>query len=158
MGDRVRIPRLGQTAEVLTAPNDDEEITVRFGLMKMTVPLDDVESLEGEKVAKRQKAEEKREERGERREGLEATQNSSSLNTLLPTPDTQPSAPPAIRTSHNTIDIRGSRVADAEPMIEQAIAQAYDSGVLWIIHGHGTGKLRQGCTRLLAAPSPGRTL
>jgi DNA mismatch repair protein MutS2 len=29
-------------------------------------------------------------------------------------------------------------------MMEQAIAQAYESGVLWIIHGHGTGKLRQG--------------
>jgi DNA mismatch repair protein MutS2 len=29
-------------------------------------------------------------------------------------------------------------------MLEQAIAQAYQSGVLWIIHGHGTGKLRQG--------------
>ncbi|WP_254721865.1 Smr/MutS family protein [Kovacikia minuta] len=29
-------------------------------------------------------------------------------------------------------------------MIERAIAQAHDSGVLWVIHGHGTGKLRQG--------------
>jgi len=146
VGDRVRIPRLGQTAEVLTAPNDDEEITVRFGLMKMTVPIDDVESLDGEKAVRKQKAEGRREERGERREGSESTQNSKLKTQNSSTPDTPPptSDTPIIRTSRNTIDIRGSRVTDAEPMMEQAIAQAYESGVLWIIHGHGTGKLRQG--------------
>ena len=146
VGDRVRIPRLGQTAEVLTAPNDDEEITVRFGLMKMTVPLDDVESLTGEKVAKRQEPAVSGQQSAVSGQNQLKTQNSklktsnsSTPHSPLPTPDT-----PIIRTSHNTIDIRGSRVTDAEPMIEQAIAQAYASGVLWIIHGHGTGKLRQG--------------
>jgi DNA mismatch repair protein MutS2 len=34
-------------------------------------------------------------------------------------------------------------VADAEQDLDQAIGRA-DSGPLWIIHGHGTGKLRQG--------------
>jgi DNA mismatch repair protein MutS2 len=36
VGDRIRIPKLGQTAEVLTAPDEDGEFTVRFGIMKMT--------------------------------------------------------------------------------------------------------------------------
>ncbi|MBW4694116.1 MAG: endonuclease MutS2 [Lyngbya sp. HA4199-MV5] len=138
VGDRVRIPRLGQTAEVLTAPNDDEEITVRFGLMKMTVPIDDVESLDGEKAVKRQKAEGRAQGAEGRRQEAGGTQTDLP-DTLSPEPGT-----PIIRTDRNTIDIRGSRVADAEPLMEQAIAKAYDSGVLWIIHGHGTGKLRQG--------------
>jgi DNA mismatch repair protein MutS2 len=47
-----------------------------------------------------------------------------------------------VRTSQNTIDIRGQRVADAEVILENAIASA--QGPLWIIHGHGTGKLRHG--------------
>ncbi|MBW4471347.1 MAG: endonuclease MutS2 [Stenomitos rutilans HA7619-LM2] len=146
VGDRIRIPRLGQTAEVLTAPNDDEEITVRFGLMKMTVPIDDVESLDGEKAVKQQKAEGRGQETefrsqnsGVRSQNSGNTQNDLAPHTPHPTPDS-----PIIRTARNTIDIRGSRVADAEPLIEQAIAKAYESGVLWIIHGHGTGKLRQG--------------
>ncbi|XHX80675.1 MAG: endonuclease MutS2 [Stenomitos frigidus ULC029] len=151
VGDRVRIPRLGQTAEVLTAPNDDEEITVRFGLMKMTVPIDDVESLDGEKAVKKQSAVSSQpaavsgQGAGIRSQEPLKTQNLSLKPSNAP-PDTQnpTSDTPIIRTSHNTIDIRGSRVADAEPMMEQAIAQAYESGVLWIIHGHGTGKLRQG--------------
>ncbi|MGB3640958.1 MAG: endonuclease MutS2, partial [Rivularia sp. (in: cyanobacteria)] len=37
VGERIRIPRLGQTAEVLTAPDEDGEFNVRFGIMKMTV-------------------------------------------------------------------------------------------------------------------------
>jgi DNA mismatch repair protein MutS2 len=125
VGDRIRIPRLGQTAEVLTAPNEDDELTVRFGLMKMTVAIEDVESLDGEKAVKRDKPEAK---------PVEVRRP--------PEPETPAAPAPIIRTSRNTIDVRGSRVADAEPVIERAIQAA--EGALWIIHGHGTGKLRQG--------------
>jgi len=124
VGDRVRIPRLGQVAEVLTEPNDDDEITVRFGLMKMTISLVDVESLSGEKAA---------------------IQKPTPTETPKAKPQSQVAAapPPLIRTSGNTVDIRGSRVADAEPIIDKAINNVAGSA-LWIIHGQGTGKLRQG--------------
>ncbi len=119
VGDRVKIPRLGQTAEVITNPDEDNELTVRFGLMKMTVSLTDVESLQGEKAELPPKP-------------------------APPPPPPPPAAPaPIIRTSQNTIDIRGSRVADAEVVLERKIAEA-EAGALWVIHGHGTGKLRQG--------------
>lgn len=126
VGDRVRIPRLGQTAEVLSAADDDGELTVRFGLMKMTVSLADVESPQGEKPEIPEKP---------------------KSTTPAPTPSPAPSAP-AIRTSKNTIDLRGSRVSDAEITLERAIAAA-TPGPLWIIHGHGTGKLRKGVQEFL---------
>lgn len=87
----------------------------------MTVKLEDIESLDGEKVTlpKAKKQEPKSEEQ--------------------PTPQ---QTAPAIRTSKNTFDLRGSRVADAERVLDEAIALA--NGPIWIIHGHGTGKLRQG--------------
>ncbi|HEY9742982.1 MAG TPA: endonuclease MutS2 [Coleofasciculaceae cyanobacterium] len=121
VGDRIRIPRLNQTAEVLSAPDDDGELTVRFGIMKMTVPLADVESLDGQKA-------------------------DIPVKQKKPAPAPVVVAPPAtpVRTSKNTIDIRGSRVADAEFALDQALSQATESGALWIIHGKGTGKLRQG--------------
>jgi DNA mismatch repair protein MutS2 len=125
VGDRVRIPRLGQTAEVLTNPDEDSELTVRFGLMKMTVSLADVESLQGEKA--------------------EIPPKPKSAAEPAPAP---PATTPQIRTSRNTIDLRGSRVADAEVVLEREIAQAAP-GPLWIIHGHGTGKLRQGVQEFL---------
>jgi DNA mismatch repair protein MutS2 len=131
VGDRIRVPQLGQTAEVLTAPDSHGELTVRFGLMKMTVSLKDIESLTGEKVAGSQDA---------------GTAQSSKLKPQSSKPaDTHPPEPklPTIRCDRNTVDIRGSRVADAEPVLEKAIASA-QTGALWIIHGYGTGKLRQG--------------
>ncbi|MDF5711209.1 MAG: endonuclease MutS2 [Nostoc sp. S4] len=119
VGDRLRVPKLGQTAEVLTAPDTDGELSVRFGLMKMTVKLQDVESLDGQKA--------------------EPVVKPKPAPAVVTPP---PQNVPAIRTSKNTIDLRGKRVADAELILDKAISEA--TGPVWIIHGHGTGKLRQG--------------
>ncbi|MCJ8280106.1 MAG: Smr/MutS family protein, partial [Rivularia sp. ALOHA_DT_140] len=61
-----------------------------------------------------------------------------------PTPPPAPAEEntPLIRTSRNTVDLRGKRVADAELILDKAISEAQRA--IWIIHGHGTGKLRQG--------------
>jgi DNA mismatch repair protein MutS2 len=119
VGDRIRVPKLGQIADVIAAPNEDGELSVRFGLMKMTVKLEDIESLDGQKP--------------------------EPIAKPKPTPAAvtpPPPSPPEIRTSRNTIDLRGKRVADAEYILDKAISEA--TGPFWIIHGHGTGKLRQG--------------
>jgi DNA mismatch repair protein MutS2 len=141
VGDRVRIPRLGQVAEVLTNPDDSGEFIVRFGLMKMTVSLADVESLQGEKAELGVVAPQRQRERGQGSEARGQDQG-RRRETEQPSEEKPPEAP-AIRTSRNTVDLRGSRVADAEIELERAIASA-QAGPLWIIHGHGTGKLRQG--------------
>jgi DNA mismatch repair protein MutS2 len=137
VGSRVRIPKLGQTAEVLSAANDDGELTVRFGLMKMTVSLADVESLQGEKAVLKERE-------GERERG-----RAGKDRPLPPSPPPPLTPTPAIQTSQNTVDIRGMRVADAESKLERAINQAANAGVLWIIHGKGTGRLREGVHELL---------
>jgi DNA mismatch repair protein MutS2 len=128
VGERIKLPNLGQTAEVLSIAEEEGEVTVRFGLMKMTVSLTEIESLDGKKVE------------------MPAKQKTVS------TPSPQPSTPkPAVtvRTSQNTVDIRGSRVTEAEVELERAISQATESGILWIIHGKGTGRLRQGIHEFL---------
>ena len=130
VGERVRIPSLGQTGEVLSIEEEQEELTVRFGIMKMTVSLAEIESLDGQKV-----------ETPPKQKSAPAKQTK-----------TTPSKPPVtVRTSQNTVDIRGSRVANAEVDLENAIASATESGVLWIIHGKGTGRLRQGVHEFLTS-------
>ncbi|MEH2310326.1 MAG: endonuclease MutS2 [Nostoc sp.] len=118
LGDRVRVPKLGQIADVIAAPNEDGELSVRFGLMKMTVKLQDVESLDGQKA-----------------EPIVKPKPAPAV--VTPPPQSVP-----VRTSQNTIDLRGKRVADAEYILDKAISEA--TGPVWIIHGYGTGKLRQG--------------
>jgi hypothetical protein len=47
-----------------------------------------------------------------------------------------------VRTSRNTLDIRGMRVHEAESTVEEQLRNA--NGPLWVIHGIGTGKLKRG--------------
>ncbi|MEM8676204.1 MAG: endonuclease MutS2 [Cyanobacteria bacterium P01_G01_bin.67] len=121
VGEKVRIPRLHQTAEVLGIDEETEQLTVRFGIMKMNVGLLEIESLSGQKAETKPKATKKK--------PLAQTQNKAKV---------------LVRTSRNTLDIRGQRVDNAEIEVDNAISKAIESGVLWIIHGKGTGRLRQG--------------
>ena len=104
-----------------------DEVTVRFGLMKMTVSLTDIESLDGKKVEVPVK------------EKAPAPATSSRIK-----------PPVMVRTSQNTVDLRGNRITEAEVELERAIKQAATSGVLWVIHGKGTGRLRQGIHEFLS--------
>jgi DNA mismatch repair protein MutS2 len=128
VGEKVRIPSLGQTAEVLNVDDPEGELFVRFGLMKMKVSLAEIESLDGKKAE------------------IPVKQKAAPVATTQPS---KPQSPVLVRTSQNTVDLRGSRVANAEVDLERALAQATASGVLWIIHGKGTGKLREGVHEFL---------
>lgn len=130
IGERIRIPRLNQTGEVLSIDQETEQLTVRFGIMKMNVGLAEIESLSGQKAETKPKATKKKH--------LPQAQNKAKV---------------LVRTSKNTLDIRGQRVDNAEIEVNNAIAKAIESGVLWIIHGKGTGRLRQGVHEYLKSHS-----
>ncbi len=138
-GDRIRIPSLGQTAEVLSGPDANEELSVRFGIMKMTVKLADVESLDGEKPeTKAQTAK------------VAAASAATAKAKQAASEPAKPHPEIAIRTNENSIDLRGARVSDAEIEIDRALSKAVEYGALWIIHGKGTGQLRRGVHEFLA--------
>ncbi|MGL5034357.1 MAG: endonuclease MutS2 [Microcystaceae cyanobacterium] len=128
IGERIRIPSLGQTAEVIKFTNG--EVTVQFGLMKMAIAVTEIESLDGKKV------------------DPPAPKVTTPKAKTTPI-ETEIKPVVTVRTSQNTLDIRGDRVEAAQPKLEKAINQAINSGVLWIIHGKGTGKLRQGVHEFL---------
>ncbi len=127
IGDRIRIPKIGQKAEVLSEVDEQGNLNVKFGIMKMNVALADIESLTGEK----------------------ATLPPKKSGAKVPGTAT-PTQVVAIRTSTNTVDVRGQRVMNAETEIERAIGRAYQSGIMWVIHGKGTGKLREGVQEFLS--------
>lgn len=130
VGEKIKIPSLGQTGEVTSISEDGEQINVRFGLMKMTLAITDVESLDGQKVRSAQK---------QQKSKSTPAKTAAKVNNIT------------VRTSQNTLDLRGSRVANAEMELDRAIATtvASGTGALWIIHGKGTGKLRQGVQEFL---------
>ncbi|WP_366516943.1 endonuclease MutS2 [Microcoleus sp. PH2017_38_RDM_U_B] len=137
-GDRIRIPSLGQTAEVLSGPDANEELSVRFGIMKMTVKLTEIESLDGQKPeTKAQLA------KVAAQAAATAKAKQAASEPAKPNPEI------AIRTANNSIDLRGARVSDAEIEIDRALSKAVEYGALWIIHGKGTGQLRRGVHEFL---------
>jgi DNA mismatch repair protein MutS2 len=96
--------------------------------MKMTVSLADIESLQGEKPELPPK---------------KNTQSEKNKKTE------KPEKRPVLRTEKNTLDLRGKRVSESEIEIDRALSQLMDFGALWIIHGKGTGQLRQGVQEFL---------
>ncbi|WP_333384992.1 endonuclease MutS2 [Microcoleus sp. POL10_C6] len=141
VGDRIRIPSLGQTAEVLSGPDANEELSVRFGIMKMTVKLGEIESLDGQKPeTKAQLA----------KVAAQAQALAAAKAKQAAAEPAKPNPEIAIRTANNSIDLRGARVSDAEIEIDRALSKAVEYGVLWIIHGKGTGQLRRGVHEFLA--------
>lgn len=129
IGEKIKIIKFGQTAQVLDVIAENEEVIVRFGLMTMKILFTDIESLDGKKINIL----------NNRKQSLQK-QDTRSINT---------ENIHNIRIDDNTLDIRGMRIFEAEASLEEAIAKATKIGILWIIHGKGTGKLRQGVHEFL---------
>ncbi|WP_071518761.1 endonuclease MutS2 [Geitlerinema sp. PCC 9228] len=132
-GMKVRIPT-GQTCEIMKVEPEEEQVTVRFGMMKLTVSMDEIESLEGEKVAKPEPPPSQPVSSRQSSSSKAASQASGSI--------------PKVRTESNTLDLRGRRVEEATMELDRELGQR-SGGALWIIHGKGTGKLRAGVHEFL---------
>jgi DNA mismatch repair protein MutS2 len=124
VGDRVRVLSLGKAGEVLALADDGRELTVRCGLMRLTLELAAIEGLHGEKPTPPQVQVQVKGQRGVGGRG------------------------PAVRSERNTLDVRGLRVHEAEAQVEEHLRQA--NGPVWVIHGIGSGKLKRGLRAWLA--------
>merc|ERR1712087_880777 len=56
----------------------------------------------------------------------------------------------AVRVAKNTIDLRGMRVVEVGDSLVQAVDRALEFGTLYVIHGRGTGSMRNYVREVLA--------
>ncbi|MEA5392424.1 endonuclease MutS2 [Cyanobium gracile UHCC 0139] len=126
VGDRIRLLALGKAAEVLTISDDGSELTVRCGVLRLTVELAGIEGLHGEKPAPPEPPPQVR---------IRSRRSPGSRG-------------PEVRTEGNTVDVRGLRVHEAEAAVEERLRGA--NGPVWVIHGIGTGKLKRGLREWLS--------
>ncbi|WP_216921934.1 endonuclease MutS2 [Synechococcus sp. CCAP 1479/9] len=119
-GDRIRLLALGKAAEVLAISDDGSELSVRCGVLRLTVELAGIEGLHGEKPAPPEPPPQVR---------IRSRRSPGSRG-------------PEVRTEGNTVDVRGLRVHEAEAAVEERLRGA--NGPVWVIHGIGTGKLKRG--------------
>ena len=120
-GIAVWVGKLGGAAEVVGVKGN--KVTVQAGILKATVPVDDVRIIGGGGKAAPKSA---RQQRGH---------NAFDLD-----------APVAARPRGNypTVDVRGERVDAAVGLVEKFLDDAMRAGqdAVLVIHGHGTGALR----------------
>lgn len=117
LGDRVRLLAFQKSGEVISISADGRHVTVLCGLFRSTVKLSDVETIDGRK----------------------ATIPQPLVKVKTPLKKLNDSG---VRTKANTLDVRGLRVHEAEVVVEEGLRNA--TGKLWVIHGIGTGKLKNG--------------
>ena len=125
LGDRVRLLSLGKAAEVLALADDGKELSVRCGVLRLTVPLEGIEGLQGEKPSPPPPP-------VQLRPVVPANTNGSARG----------GSSPSVRTSRNSVDVRGMRVHEAESAVEEQLRHC--RGPLWVIHGVGSGRLKRG--------------
>lgn len=132
-GTKVWVPRLRAEAEVV-AIQGDGQLRVAAGALKLTVSRADVRVVTADRSAR------------DRAPKLKSSHGSAvrrPMNEALPAFEGADSLP-ALQTSDNTCDLRGLRVDDAWPMLETFLDRALHEGqrVAFVVHGHGTGALR----------------
>ena len=122
VGDFVKIKSLNSTGQIVDLDKKGGFYEVKCGSFRSTLSVNDFEGINGEKPNfKKSKIE------------IKSSREDFSFS--------------KIRTTKNTIDVRGLRVHEAEIIVEEKIRKFH--GPLWIVHGIGTGKLKKGLRQWL---------
>jgi DNA mismatch repair protein MutS2 len=122
IGDRVKVLSLDQKGNVLTLPDDKNELMVQVGLLKISVSL--------ENITKIQDGNGKKDSKTSRYGSLYR----SKVQSVTP-----------------SINVRGSNLDDAVMDVDKYLDDAYIAGLkeVTIIHGRGEGILREGIHGML---------
>jgi DNA mismatch repair protein MutS2 len=135
VGQTIKLRSLNQKAVIEDLPENrddkDAQATVRSGAFKIKVPLTDIVPIEGQARTPHQQ-----QQQASRRKNVAARVSASTA---------QPAEVNVfVRTSNNTLDLRGQRVDEAMQNLESFLDSAYlqHTSPVMIIHGHGTGRVR----------------
>jgi DNA mismatch repair protein MutS2 len=126
-GTRVRLKSGGTLAVVESAPVRDQ-VRLRAGSMKLMLPISEIDSVEGARS----------------KGNAPPPQKKSRLAPSLAVP---------VRTSDNTLDLRGERLDDALARVDAFLDRMLGEGhaVGFVLHGHGTGTLKSAVREHLKA-------
>ena len=134
VGLRVYVPRLRAEAEIVEVLGGGQ-LRVAAGSLKLSTTVAEVRSVS---AAPPQAAQASRREGGRDRRTPSRKESAYTMDAAA-----DPDLP--VQTSDNTVDLRGLRAHEAVAMAEQFLDRTLGAGrrVAFLIHGHGTGALRE---------------
>lgn len=118
IGETVEVLSLGQKGEVLSLPDESGNLSVQVGIMKVNVHLSSLR----------------------RTDSYESERSQTKTKTIISSKS---------KTIKNEIDLRGRNIEEAILELDKYLDDAYIAGLkeVNIIHGKGTGALREGLTQ-----------
>ncbi|EOY28270.1 DNA mismatch repair protein MutS isoform 1 [Theobroma cacao] len=137
-GEQVHVKGLGnKLATVVEASEDDNTLLVQYGKIRVRVEKSNVRPISNGKKMARRSMKKRGEQSRELASNLDAT-NSAAI-----------AYGPLIQTSKNTVDLLGMRVEEAAHHLDMAISARGSNSVLFIVHGMGTGVVKEQALEIL---------
>jgi len=145
IGDQVVIKRLGnKLATVAEAPSkEDGCLLVQLGKIKLRVKMSEIEKIVSGRQSGSTDLISGRERKGKVLTNERKTKGSEPLEVE------ELKFEPAVQTSRNTLDLRGMQVEDAIRETNIAIASKRHVSTLFVIHGIGTGAVKEAVLNML---------
>lgn len=137
-GQTVKVRSLNQFGQVEELPSDgDDKAVVRIGRMKVKVSMSDLEAASAPSKGKQF--------------GVMPSRHSKATGVVAKALRSAQD-PVFVRTDFNTLDLRGQRVDEAMSKVENFLDTCYLQQVspLMIIHGHGTGAIKNAVRSFLS--------
>ncbi|CAM8916704.1 unnamed protein product [Rhodiola kirilowii] len=136
IGDQVYVKGLGdKVASIVESPGDDETVLVQYGKLRVRVKTANLRVISNREL-NASSASATKKKKGQQTRDSPSISETRTEEILFR---------PAIQTSKNTVDLHGIRVEEASQYLDMAISlSSTDSrSVLFIIHGMGTGALKE---------------
>ncbi|MCL7047643.1 hypothetical protein MKW94_015802 [Papaver nudicaule] len=139
IGEQVHVQGLGnKLATIIEAPGQDGMALVQYGKIRVRVKKSNIRSLPSNKSDTTVALPKRLGQLHRKSAPLEINQN-----------DEVPYGP-AIQTSKNTVDLRGMRVEEAIRELDMALSATRSKEVLFVIHGMGTGVVKERVLELMS--------
>ncbi|OAY75494.1 Endonuclease MutS2 [Ananas comosus] len=143
IGDKVYVKGLGgKLATVVEEPGEDGVTMVRYGKIKVRVKKNDMKlfqrTMKDMAVTTSRLIKGQEQKKYPRRPSMEVKEN-----------EEEASFGPAVRTSKNTVDLRGMRVEEASHHLQMAISGSRSRQVLFVVHGMGSGAVKASALNIL---------
>ncbi|KAG4401060.1 hypothetical protein GLYMA_07G195700v4 [Glycine max] len=143
IGEQVHVKGLGgKLATVVESPGDDGTIMVQYGKVKVRVKKSNIIAIPSSRKNAVTSS-------SSTHQGRQSLRNGEYRDNVDNKTNDDISYGPVVRTSKNTVDLRGMRVEEASIQLEMAINASRPYSVLFVIHGMGTGAVKERALQIL---------
>ncbi|KAI7749448.1 hypothetical protein M8C21_029129 [Ambrosia artemisiifolia] len=142
VGDQVIVRELGnKLATIVEPPGTDGIALVQYGKIRVRANVSGMRAFQSNDASPTPNSQSQIKKQGQRIKSLKNLSDVKNSEEVV--------YGPAVQTSKNTVDLRGMRVEEASHNLNLALSTSGPGSVLFIIHGMGTGVVKESALQIL---------